>query len=95
MCNPTPSSTVGATSTPNSSAKHSLVHRFDGLHWGDVSLDVLSSLWGLGHTAPQSASSLDFAPFEAVASSFSGALATPDFPPDVLPNIGIFVSNTV
>ena len=33
--------------------------------------------------------------FEATVSSFSGALATPDFPPDVLPNIRIFVSNTV
>ena len=45
--------------------------------------------------APRSASSLDFAPFEAAVSSFSGALAVPDFPPDVLPNIGIVVSNMV
>ena len=95
MCDPTPSSTVGVTSTLNSSAKCSLVHRFDGLLWGDVSLNMLSSLWGLEHAAPQSASSLDFAPFEAAASSFSGALAVPDFPPDLLLNIGIFVSNMV
>ena len=95
MCDPTPSSTVGVTSTPNSSAKHFLVRRFDGLLWGDVSLDVLLSWWGSEHAAPRSASSLDFAPFEAAASSFSGALAVPDFPPDVLPNIGIVVSNTV
>ena len=91
MCDPTPSSTVGATSTPNSSAKHSLVCRFDGLLWGDVSLDVLLSWQGSEHVAPRSASSLDFAPFQAAASSFSGALAMPDFPPDVLPNIGIVV----
>ena len=44
MCDPAPSPMVGATSMPNNRAKHSLVHRFDGLHWGDVSLDVLS-LW--------------------------------------------------
>ena len=95
MCNPTPSSIVGVTSTPNSSAKCSLVHRFDGLHWGDVSLDMLSSLWGSGHVAPQSASSLDLAPFEAAASSFSGVLAIPDFPLAVLPCIGMFISNAV
>ena len=86
---------VGMTSTPNSNAKHSLVHRFDGLHWGDIFLDVLSSLWGSGLMAPQSASSLGLAPFKAAASSFSGVLATPDFPPDVPPNIGMVVSNMV
>ena len=91
MCDPTPSSTVGATSTPNSSAKC----WFDRLCWGDVSLNVLSSLWRLGHAAPQFASSLDLAPFEAVVSSFSMALAVPDFSPAVLPCIGIFVSNVV
>ena len=94
MCNLTPSSTVGATLTPNSNAKGSLVHRFDGLRWGDISFDVLLLWWGLEHAAPWSASSLDFAPFKAAASSFSGALTTLDFPPDVLPNIGIVVSNT-
>ena len=93
MCDPTPSSMVGMTSTPNSNAKRSLVSRFDGLHRGDISLDVLSSLWGSGYPAPRSASSLGLAPFEAAASSFSRALATPDFPLDVLPNIGILVSN--
>ena len=95
MCDPTPSSMVGVTSTPNSSAKHSLEYRFDGLLWGDISLDMLSSWWGLEHVALQYASSLDLAPFEAAVSSFSGALAMPDFPLDVLPNIGIVVSNTV
>ena len=44
MCDPMPSSMVGVTSMPNNRAKRSLVCRFDGLHWGDVSLDVLS-LW--------------------------------------------------
>ena len=43
MCDTTPSSMVGATSMPNNRAKHSLVRRFDRLHWGDVSLDVLLS----------------------------------------------------
>ena len=95
MCDLTPSSTVGATSTPNNSAKHSLVCRFDGLLWRDVSLDVLLLWQGSKHAAPQSASSLDFAPFKATVSSFSRALAMPDFPPDVLPNIGIVVSNMV
>ena len=52
MCDPTSSSMVGVTSTTNSSAKHSLVHRFDGLHWGDIFLDVLSSLRGSEHAAP-------------------------------------------
>ena len=95
MYNLTPSSMVGVTSTLNSSAKHSQVCRFDGLLWGDVSLDVLSLLRGSEHVAPRPASSLDYAPFEAAVSSFSGALAAPDFPLDVLPNTGIFVSNTV
>ena len=44
MCDSTLSSMVGVTSTPNNRAKRSLVRRFDGLRWGDVSLDVLS-LW--------------------------------------------------
>ena len=47
MWNLAPSSMVVMTSTPNSNAKHSQVHKFDGLCWGDVSLDsldVLSSL---------------------------------------------------
>ena len=43
MCDPMLSSMVGATSMPNNRAKHSLVCRFNGLHWGDVSLDMLSS----------------------------------------------------
>ena len=94
MCDPTPSSMVEVTS-PNSSAKRSLVRRFDGLLWGDVSLDMLLSWRGSEHVAQQSVSSLGFVPFEAATSSFSGALAMPDFPPDVLPNIGIVVSNTV
>ena len=95
MCDPTPSSMVGVTSTPNSSAKHSLVCRFDRLLWGDVSLDVLLLWRGLEHAAPRSASSIDFAPFKATVSSFSGALAMPDISPDILPNIGIVVSNMV
>ena len=43
MCDPMPSSMVEVTSMPNNRAKRSLVRRFDGLHRGDVSLDVLSS----------------------------------------------------
>ena len=42
----------GVTSTPNSSAKHSLVRRFDRLLYGDISLNVLLSWWGLEHVAP-------------------------------------------
>ena len=66
-----------------------------GFFGGDVSLNVLSSWQGSEHAAPWSASSLDFAPFKAAVSSFSGTLAMPDFPPDVLPNIGIVASNMV
>ena len=44
MCDLMPSSMVGVTSMPNNRAKHSLECRFDRLHWGDVSLDVLL-LW--------------------------------------------------
>ena len=95
MCGLMLSSMVGATSTPNNRAKCSLVHRFDGLHWGDISLDVLLLWQGSEHAAPRSASSLVFAPFEAASSFFSGALVAPDFPPVVLPNIGIVDSNMV
>ena len=53
-------------------------------------------LWqGSKHAALRSESSLGFVPFEAAMSSFSGALAVPNFPSDVLTNISIVVSNMV